>query len=399
MLESRVSLEALGKSVSPLRVIAPAIHADASARANKFNPKGLARLHDLRLGAGTRSLAPSILGRNPSLGDGIRSLLRRDRKFSTRPWPAKLGVSTVLLILLSGAGSLVPSWTAIAQTKPTAPPPKFEVAAIRVDKSSRFISRFMDKAQDGRFYATGPTLEFLIATAYEVDDWQIYGGPRWINTERFEIEARADSSADEELKRLDFRHASKVKDAMLQALLSDRFKLRLHRETRERPVYVLEVAKGGPKLQLGKNQTSDPYLPNAGAVERSIAPKGHEQGVAFQNVPISWLTALLSEVVGGRTVLDKTGLRGKYNFTLRWTPFASPRQMSDARGLGAGTEADGGGPSTPGMAPVPGSPASPDLSAPSIFTAIRQQLGLKLKPEKGPVEVLVIDHVEQPTPN
>ncbi len=97
----------------------------------------------------------------------------------------------------------------------------------------------------------------------------------------------------------------------------------------------------------------------------------------------------------GRMVVDKTGLKGNYSFTLKWTPDVSRGQMFGGPGPGAAGPG-GNAQSTPGMPPAPG---SSDSSGPSIFTAVQQQLGLKLKPEKGPVEVLVIDHVEPPTPN
>jgi uncharacterized protein (TIGR03435 family) len=259
--------------------------------------RSVARLHDLRWSAGTRLLAPGILGRKSSLGDRIELLLRRGREFSARPLLASLGVSALLLALLLGAGSLIPSWIAIAQTKEALPAAKFEVASINPDKSGRDLVRIIGAPHEGRFYATGATLKLLIILAYDTDDWRILGGPKWINSERFDIEAKADTSLNEELKKLNLDQAWFIKDRMLQELLADRFKLKVHSKTRELPVYVLVVAKKGPKLEVareeGPTSNSDNSRGSHGVV-RAVPTGGRSQQLSFQDEPISSLTACLS---------------------------------------------------------------------------------------------------------
>jgi bla regulator protein blaR1 len=389
--------------------------------------RSLARLHDLRWSAGTRLLAPGILGRNSSLADRIESLLLRGREFSAQPSLASLGVSAILLFVLLGAGGLVPDWIAIAHAKtglsqsPASSPAedtatagaKFEVASIKPHKSSdsrkngMFFS-IIARSNEGTFYATGPTLRMLIRLAYDVQESQILGGPSWMNRDRFDIQAKADGSVDAELRKLAPDQARLVKEHMLQSLLVDRFKLTLHRETRNMPIYALVVAKNGPKLQESKVTGVAPrghVAGGPGGPMIRVRFGGAEQEITSQGTAMTLLTQVLSQQLG-RMVVDKTGLNGRYDFTLKWTPDIGRGQILGAPGppegpgFGGGTAGGGSGQSMAGMPPAPGSSdASSDASGPSIFTAVQQQLGLRLKPEKGPVEVLVIDHVEQPTAN
>jgi bla regulator protein blaR1 len=385
-------------------------------------PRSLARLHDLRWSAGTRLLAPGILGQNSSLADRIESLLRRGREFSAPPSLASLGVSAILFALLLGAGGLIPDWIEIAHARASAPlstassqaqnatsAPKFEVASIKPHKSSDrrkngMYFSMMAQPNDGRFYATGPTLRLLIQLAYDVQDSQIVGGPSWINRDRFDIQAKADSSVDAKLRRLSPDQARLAKEHMLQSLLADRFKLTLRRETRNMPIYALVVAKNGPKLQESKVNNAAPRgrgSPGApGGPMIRVRFGGAEQEITSQAAAMTFLAHVLSPQLG-RTVVDKTGLSGRYDFTLKWTPDIGRGQMVAGPGPGGPAPGGvGGGQSMAGMPPAAGaSDSSSDSSEPSIFTALQQQLGLKLKPEKGPVEVLVIDHVEPPTPN
>ncbi|HTV54534.1 MAG TPA: M56 family metallopeptidase [Terriglobia bacterium] len=387
--------------------------------------RSLARLHDLRWSAGTRLLAPGILGRNSSLADRIESLLRRGREFSAQPSLASLGVSAILLFMLLAAGGLVPDWITVAHAKAMPPQStalstsqetmsaalKFEVASIKPHKpgdrrkNGMFFS-IMSRPNDSRFYATGPTLRMLIRLAYDIQDSQIVGGPSWINHDRFDIQAKGDASADAELEKLPLDEARLMKEHMLQNLLRDRFGLTAHRETRTLPIYALVIAKNGPKLQVSKIGHALP--PPRGTVKAG-APGGPlirvrfgagEQEITSQGTAITFLAQVLSQQLG-RTVVDKTGLQGRYDFTLKWTADIGRGQMVGGPGPGGpGPGAGGGGQSMAGMPPAAGSSdSSSDSSGPSVFTAVQQQLGLRLKPEKGPVEVLVIDHVEQPSAN
>jgi bla regulator protein blaR1 len=152
---------------------------------------------------------------------------------------------------------------------------------------------------------------------------------------------------------------------MEQSLLADRFRLKVHFETREMPVYALVVAKSGAKLNPAKNEESS-----------RLSTLGNEQGSEMTAIGVTLeqfvLSPLLTGPAGGRPVVDQTGLKGAFDFTLKWTP----EQMAAS----AAAEEVG-------------------ADAPSLFTAIREQLGLLLLPSKAPVEVIVIDHIEQPSAN
>lgn len=172
---------------------------------------------------------------------------------------------------------------------------------------------------------------------------------------------------------------------MLQTLLVDRFKLTFHWETKELPVYALVAVKKGPQIVEAK--PGDTY-PNG---IKDLNGQGHRDVMHFgrgllagQGVSIASLVGMLSRLQVGPHVVDKTGLVGKYDFTLQWTPDVNHGALLKGP--------DGGQQSA-------GSAASPDSSGPSLFTAIQEQLGLKLQPEKDPVPILIIDHVERPSEN
>jgi uncharacterized protein (TIGR03435 family) len=268
-----------------------------------------------------------------------------------------------------------------------APLPSFEVASIKPNHSPQPMNRV--EAPKGRFIATGITAKALIAEAYAgmsipLRDDQILGGPSWISSERYDIDAKLDDSQVEPLEKLPTGQHLLQTRLRVQSLLADRFKLVVRDETKEVPVYALVIAKNGPKFQEAK--PGDTY-PNGlkGPDGRShpglmSMAGGHLTG---QAIPMATLAGLLSLPLG-RTVLDRTGLKGDYDFTLQWTPHQRPA------GMPMGPE--GGKPGTD-------NPPPPDSSGPSIFTAIQEQLGLKLESTKGPVEVIVIEHIERPSAN
>jgi len=173
-------------------------------------------------------------------------------------------MSAFLLALLLGIGSLIPGCIAIAQTK-AAPPPeaslanaaKFEVASIKSYKQPpRGSVHFgvFAPPRSGRLSATGVTVRGLIQAAYGVEGAQIVGGPKWISSEQFDIQAEADNATDAELRKLSIDQAILVKKHMVQGLLAHRFGLKLHHETRDLPVYLLVVARHGPKLREVENR-------------------------------------------------------------------------------------------------------------------------------------------------
>jgi uncharacterized protein (TIGR03435 family) len=223
-------------------------------------------------------------------------------------------------------------------------------------------------AGNGQAGAKNSTLKSLISLAYKVQEFQIVGGPGWIGSERFDVEGRTeDKTADPDRLRL-----------MLRSLLEDRFQLKLHMETREAPIYALVVAKGGLKIKLSADQTSPeingPSKPGAGPNRGAVRfGPGTMMGNAAN---FSLFVRFLSQRLD-RPIVDRTGLSGRYDFLLQWAP-----EIGEARVDPAGN-------------PVPVG----DTTGPSIFSAIQEQLGLRLESTKGPVEVLVIDRAEMPDEN
>jgi uncharacterized protein (TIGR03435 family) len=236
--------------------------------------------------------------------------------------------------------------------KGPAPALEFEVASIRENKSIGGRNHIMSSSHDAHFTTINAPLMMILQYAFDIPQTRILDAPGWLNSEKFDIEAKADT-LDDQLSKLPSDEAKAQKRKMIQALLAERFALKLHPETRELPIYALVVAKGGPKLQDSK---SNGCMINGWRAEISI------QGCASMTV----LGEELAENLG-RVVIDKTGLDGRYDIDLKWTPADSATSSSD--------------------------------SGPSIFTALQEQLGLKLESQKGPVQVLVIDHVEQPSAN
>jgi uncharacterized protein (TIGR03435 family) len=257
----------------------------------------------------------------------------------------------------------------------TAKLPAFEVASIKPDKAAGDGPVMLQFTPDG-FTATNMPLKMLIREAYSVEENQILGAPAWLNAHSYDIEAKVDSAEVGDLRNLSIAQ----RKLMLQPLLVDRFKLQIHRETKELPVYELLIGKNGPKVHEAK--PNDTY-PNG-----IKGPDGHsgpglvwiEAGrLTGQGVPLAELARLLSQRLG-HNVLDKTGLTGKYDFIMPWPPADAADTMPP---VSAGGEQ--------------GAAAPPD--GPSIFTALQEQLGLRLESRKAPVEVLVIDHVETPSAN
>lgn len=261
---------------------------------------------------------------------------------------ARVGLSAAALLVLATAASLAPRWIAFAQPKVA-----FEVASVKPgDPGSRNVSMLMQPG--GRFTTTNASLKMILGFAYDVRNHQISGGPNWLESARFTIEAKADSATPMPPGSAGIAQFRE----MVQSLLADRFKLLVHRETKEEQVYNLVVDKGGSKLKEAVN-TGKP------------GPRGLRGGggrLTGMGAPMLIFVNYLSQQLG-RSVIDKTGLKGTYDFTLEWTP-------------------------DPGQAlaiPAPPDAPPPDPNGPTIFTAVQEQLGLRLESAKGPVEIIVID--------
>lgn len=248
---------------------------------------------------------------------------------------------------------------ALAQSQ--APRPKFdafEVATIKPVPFNPKASRYIVMQGGNRFVVKGYTLKLLIAAAYDLNPRVISGGPAWLESDHYDILALTPG---------DVRPAHDEQMRMLRSLLADRFKLTFHRAPKVFSIYVLEIAKGGPKL---KESTAPPDEP--AALISTVYPQ--RILLPARNAAMSDFVSVLQRAVLDRPVVDKTGLSGRYDFDLEWAPDESQFNGD-----------------------VP--PASADAPSPPFFTAIQQQLGLKLEATRGPVEALVVDQVERPTAN
>jgi uncharacterized protein (TIGR03435 family) len=256
---------------------------------------------------------------------------------------------------------LLAAWLCLVLPAATAEPAApsrltFEVASIKPSPSAAGALYGIKPLPGGTGYtAQNVPFKLMMALMYKVPMRQILGGPDWINTDRFDIEARAD-------------HPSSVDDlhVMFQNLLADRFSLRFHKEVKEGPVYALTVDKSGLKMKPDKTGQAlgVPIVP---------APGG---GFAGTRVPMQYLSWWLGQQLqnDGRPVVDETGLDQSYDFTLSFAPQLPPNVSRES--------------------------LPPEMqNLPSIFDAVREQLGLRLDARRGPIEYYVIDNVDRPSAN
>jgi uncharacterized protein (TIGR03435 family) len=299
----------------------------------------------------------------------------------------KLNFSRRLVLLAVGSMiAAVPSMLGQTSTAPvaTAQPdvtadvkvPAFDVVSVKPNKSDSGMVRVMTKP-DG-YAASNVSLKMLIQSAYGIREDLVSGAPSWADSARFDIDAKVAGSDVDALKKL----SPEQRRSILQPLLADRFKLKAHTETKQLPVYELVLAKGGSKLkEAASGDTYANGIKGPDGVGRAGLMRMGRGQLTAQAVPITSLANLLSQQLH-RTVIDKTGLTGKYDLELNWTPDQGSEPMFKGAD-GAQQRSD----------------SAPDSSGPSIFTALQEQLGLKLQSAKGPVETLVIDQVEMPSEN
>jgi bla regulator protein blaR1 len=253
----------------------------------------------------------------------------------------------------------------------------FEVASVKPNKTGD--GRVMLGLQPGgRFTATNVALRMLLRQAFNVQEFQLVGGPDWIGSDRFDVVAKAPDGGE---------FNADAMRPMLRSLLVERFKLVVHTDTRDMPIYALMKARTdgrlGPNISAaaidcaavmrGRRGGPPPPLPQPGQKMEC----GFMMGPGRMNaggMPMSQLAQALSPQVG-RIVLDKTELTGNYDFEMTYAPegFAGPPPLLN------------------------GAPPPVDPNAPTLFTALQEQLGLKLDSQRGPVDVVVIDSVDQPT--
>ena len=250
-------------------------------------------------------------------------------------------------------------------------PTAFEVASVKANTSGS-AAWSMRNSPGGRFNFDNATLDTIVRWAYRLQDYQLAGTLSWTSSDRFDIVARAGGNPLPDETGL---------QAMMQSLLAERFKLAVHHEARELPIYALVLARADGKWGPELHPSSVDCAAIAAAFRTGAAPPS--QG----SRPICGIRMAAGSMVGGgitmarlapnltrlvsRVVVDHTGLTGAVDLDLHWTPDQTPSP----------------------------DPTPADTNAPSIFTALQEQLGLKLESTKGPVDVLVIDHVEKPTPD
>jgi len=275
-------------------------------------------------------------------------------------------------VLAMPAASSLPAQTASAPPAALAAASamEFDVVSVKSNTSESGMMRIGNRP--GVFSASGVTLKTLMSQAYNIREDLISGGPGWVGASAWDLEGKIAPADADALKAMTNDQRAAAQRQMLQRALLDRFKLKTHVETKTLPVYELVLAKGGSKLK--ETDPSGNY-PNAirgpDGVARGGSMRMQPGKLEGQGIAISGLINTLARNLE-RTVIDKTGLTAKYDFTLTWKPDNVP-----------------GGQDT----------GASDSNAPDLFTAIQEQLGLKLVATRGPVDTLVIDSVEKPTEN
>jgi uncharacterized protein (TIGR03435 family) len=330
----------------------------------------------------TRELTLAPAATDGSLLNRVRRILRVEASDTSQA-----SLETIGLLVIAG---LAVALTAFAQTQPSpADRPKFEVASVRPNTSGDNKVN-IGIQPGGRVTAVNVPLVMIIRNAYQLQDNQLVGAPDWVLTERYDITAKAEREFPPPLP----GGAPSPAQLMFQSLLEERFKLAVHRETRELPIYTLVLARKDGKLgsQLTRSTLDCEAVAaarRAGAPTAPLKPGdrpicsmrmgfGQLVGTGF---PLSNLARSLSQVVQ-RSVVDRTELTGHFDFDIKWTPDQLPSR-----------------PGMPADQPFRMNGVEIDPNGPSIFTALQEQLGLKLEATRGPVEVLVIDHVEPLIPD
>ena len=261
--------------------------------------------------------------------------------------------SLISICAISIASSQAASTPATANAHATAS--AYDVMTIKPNITGSG-SMGMDTKGD-HFVAHNISLKHLLQYVYDLNEDSILGVPAQLDSVRFDIEAKVVEPDLDVLKKMN----SEQRRAMLQPLVTERFQLKTHTESRILPVYELVVVKGGPKFKLAEDQTK------LGWGDTGLYYNRSDIKLEGRGLPMPHLAKTLADQVH-RTVIDKTGLTGNYDLTLQWTPDGAP----------ASTDAD---------------------STPDIYTAVQEQLGLKLQSAKAPVEVLVVDHAAMPSEN
>jgi len=295
------------------------------------------------------------------------------------------GASAAAIVIPIAAGLVSAPRIIAQQTAEPAERPSFAVASIKPsDPDARGI--MIRPGAGGRFSGSNLTLRFLIKFAYDLRDDQISGGPNWLDSKHYNVEANSDPPfggdprSMNDAERNEFMRQIRLR---LQSLLADRFQLKISHSTKEMSVYHLVVAKNGPKLKEAQGASGGMMFRIGGGV------------MDLSGADMEGLARALSEMTG-RTVIDKTGLTGHYDIKVQFTPdpsLAMGRMMGPGPGGPPGAGPGGGGP--------PGGPQPPpsESTGPTLLTALQEQLGLKLESHKGPGDVVTVDSAQFPSEN
>ena len=275
-------------------------------------------------------------------------------------WAGVLALALFMTFGLAGSalGQEAPKAPAAMQPMAADADPSFAVATIKPSKPDEVVTRIPPVGY--RTVLPMITVLKLVSFAYDLHNEQVVGAPQWIGSETFDFEGVSDTQGRPDVKQL---------KTMIQKLLVDRFQLKFHWEKRDLSAYVLAIGKKGVKLTESKEDAHGLqtfFIKANGPASRTLTAK---------NVGVTELAHMMQFNMLDRPVVDQTGLQGTYDFVLNWTP-----DVEQGGGAGMAGEKEG--------ADVPG-----------IFTAVQEQLGLKLSAEKMAVEVMVVDRVEQPSPN
>jgi uncharacterized protein (TIGR03435 family) len=320
-----------------------------------------------------RQLTPAVT--MPATGGALKH--RVQRLVGAKPHAFEITSIPGLIVLSVAIAAVVLNVDRLnGQGLQTSAQPRFEVASVKVNNRDDGLRA--DSNVGGRFTAVGYSLRHLIQQAYQVQEFQVAGGPDWMNSTRFDVIAKAPEGTPPGAA---FAEGT-AEQLMLRSLLADRFNLIVHKETRQHPVYALVLDRRDGRLGSKMRRLPGDCDParGGGGCRRSIAPGliRARGSMAQLATAFSMLTNTGSSL--NRLVVDRTGLDGFYEIELDFTPEnLSLPNTANARAAS-------------GAPPI-------DPNGPSIFTAVQEQLGLKLDAQRGPVEVLVIDRAAMPTPD
>jgi bla regulator protein blaR1 len=268
--------------------------------------------------------------------------------------------------------------------------PSFKTVSIKLNEGTACCSMYLSK---DRFVATDSAIDmimFAYGEKFPLKPVQVLGGPDWIKTDVFKIEAEPSKSLSDQVKRPlsligagpEVPGSAVVKQAF-RSLLINRFKLRVTHETKELPVYDLVFAKNGPKIAKDKTADGPSRITDVGPDLPSVFVRGKERWLEVK-CDFRIFAGVLSAFpeLSSRVLVDKTGLHGRYSFVFHWTPQVPPGMHASKIGSQSGNSA-----------------APSKSSGPSLFTALQEQLGLAVQPTTAPVSAIVIQHIENPAKN